>query len=170
MLDWCASHATQRPLEVLAVGLAYLYGLNEHMLRAATFVEASTPTLQYPLARRERGLADAERAELVLDTPEWLSAAAAAVLAPPGRKGRFVFPGRSRTGMASAGYIRSLVSTGGAAATGFRISCATLVSTRTADIDEAKLPLALYGIGYAPRYIARLIRPQVSVIIPRKAS
>src|SRR4051794_26087476 len=91
LLNWCVRQATARPAEVLATGLAYVHGLNEHQLAHAAVLQVDPKVaLRYPLARRVAEIRGAERAQLTLDAPAWL-ADAASTIAGELKLGAFLF-------------------------------------------------------------------------------
>ena len=61
LLEWCEANALARARAVVAIGLAYIYGLNEHQIAAARLAPKDTAvTITYPLARREAEIDNAE--------------------------------------------------------------------------------------------------------------
>ena len=170
LLEWCEANALARARAVVAIGLAYIYGLNEHQIAAARLAPKDTAvTITYPLARREAEIDNAEFGTLVLDTPEWLGEAAAHLTAGS-NTGQLLYRPQNRMQIpVRATVIRKLVADAAAEATGVRMTVATLVSSRTVAAQRVGTPLALHGIGYAPTWSARLAVASPSLILPRKA-
>lgn len=171
LLDWCEANSLARARAVVAIGLAYIYGLNEHQIAAARLAsETTTVTITYPLARREAEIGNAELGQLTLDTPDWLRGAVAQLTAGS-KAGQLLYrpPNRMQIPVRAA-VIRKLVADAVAEATGVRMTVATLVSSRTVAAQRLGTPLALHGIGYAPTWSARLAVASPSLILPRKAA
>jgi hypothetical protein len=174
LLNWCHQRAAERPREVLAVGLSYGYGLNEHQIAAAVVVAAEPPaTIEYALARRASKLASADRSELCLEEPDWLAAAAACLLNESNRQPApaLLYQAARRINVPlGPAYIRNLVARAGAEAAGARVSCSTLVGSRTHALRTSGLTFALQEIGHAPGWAARLARAEPVLLIPRRVS
>ena len=170
LLDWCAEHAAACPDVVTAVGLAYIYGLNEHQIAAATIVERRGPVvIDYPQARRAADIRGAEHTSLALDEPDWL-AQAASRLAADALPGALLFRKRRRVNIPmSAGFIRALVADAGRAACGLKMSCTTLNHTRIAAVRKAGFPFALHSLGYTDSWEGQLVAADLAPLMPRKA-
>jgi hypothetical protein len=170
LLDWCIAHASERPREVLAVGLAYVHGLNAHQMANLTVHSVAPVTIAYPEARRIGEIKTAPFKPLLLDTPDWL-AAAAAIVTRGAADGAFVFrsPVSMRVPM-KAEAISALVRRAGADATGCRVTAQTLNGSHVVALREAGTPLALHEIGRSPTWTARLITATPVLILPEPAT
>ena len=170
LLDWCENNALTSPAAVSALGLAYVRGLNEHQMAAATLSCAELPEIRHPLARRAAEIRAAEWETARLDEPEWLAAAIRRLTAERSA-GSLLFQPRNRFGVpVRPAQIATLASTAASEATGVRVTISTLVSSRAVAVREAGLPLALHGIGYAPTWAARLVGARPVLILPRRVS
>ena len=172
LLDWCVTNAQRKPGHVVAVGLAYAYGLNEHQIAATTLVEGEAPvTIEFPDARRRAAIADAAHLPLILDEPDWLAEAAVG-LASEAQKlgpGDLLYRARRRTNIPlQPTYIRRLVAAAADEACGTRISCLTLNHSRVAALREAGLTFALFGSGHAHSWAARLAAAELELRLPRR--
>lgn len=169
LLGWCAANARTRAAEVLAVGLAYVHGLNRHQLAHAVITQAGDAvTVRYPLARRVAEIRRAAYAELTLDAPDWLAGAAGSATAGA-EPGTLLFRKRGIVRVpVNPQVIDRLVGQAGAEATGCQISVQSLNSSRVAAVRAAGTPLALHEIGYSPRWAARLTQARTTLILPEK--
>lgn len=169
LVGWCVEHADARALDVAAVGLPLFYGLNEHQLATATVCRAGDcVTLEYPVERKPSRIRGSERRPLEITEPNWLLGSLQAL--GTGTAPVPLFRPRRRIGNVGPGKVRQLVADAAAEATGLVMSCATLVSTRNAELSERKLSFGLYERGWAPSYVARLIDPAIEPIVPRRRS
>jgi hypothetical protein len=172
LLVWCEANALRRARHVVAVGLAYVHGLNAHQIAASSLTEADPwVAIAVPLARRAAEIAVAKRATLVLDEPAWLRLAAATLAAESGRQGpgSLLFRVRRRVNVPlRPDYIRVLVAEAGRGACMTRMSCKTLNQSRIAAVRRAGLPFALFGNGYADSWAARLTAAELALRLPRR--
>jgi hypothetical protein len=174
LLIWCETNAASEASKVVAVGLAYVHGLNEHQIAAATAATSGNQTtIEFPLARRAAEIVYAERASLVLNEPGWLATAAAVLTRSQTtfEDEARLYRGRSRLNLpTSAGHVRKLVAAAGHSSSGVRVSCASLNRSRVVALRRAGLPFALYGIGYAISWAARLAAAESVVLMPRSTT
>lgn len=172
LLDWCERNVRRRPGHVVAVGLAYVHGLNEQQIVAATLDDREAPVrIGFPDARRQTAIVTAARLPLTLDEPDWLAEAAVGLAAEAQElgPGDLLYRVRRRTNIPlRASYIRRLVSEAAYEACGTRISCLTLNHSRVAALREAGLPLALFGSGHAHAWAARLAAAELDLLLPRR--
>ncbi len=172
LLAWCVTHAQTRPGEVVAIGLAYVHGLNERQIAAATLAKNDGwVTIEFPLARRSAEIVAAKRADLVLDEPAWLAQAAVALAAEAERlgPGKLLYRRRRRVDIPlGPGFVRGLVAEAARAACGTRMSCKTLNQSRIAAVRRVGLPFALFGSGYADSWAARLTAAELALRLPRR--
>lgn len=173
MLDWCESNVLADPLSVLILGLPYVYGLTAHQLAAAHLVRAGGEiNVDYPRARRAADIRNASSCRVPITEPAWLTEAAVAVEASNLAHGSTaIATPRSRVAMtASVSHVRALVTRAGIAATGVKLSCDSLASTRAAEIADAGLVFALADLSYADSYWVRLLTAKRRVIFPKAAA
>jgi hypothetical protein len=172
LLDWAAANAEKNPAAVIAIGLAYLHGLNEHQIAAARVSRAATLTITYPRARRRREIVDPSTpwTELAVGSVNWLGQAAAQLVEQVADGELLIRPGRRMQIPVHAGAIRRLVTQSAATATGTRMTVATLVSSRVIAVQEARLPFALYRTGHAASWSARLLLARPALILPRQVT
>jgi hypothetical protein len=169
LLDWCETNAAREPGAAAAVGLAYLWGLNEHQIAATRLSSRTAMSLTYPRSRRRREISKAPRVEIPVGEVAWM-ATAVAHLADEIKDGHLLFRPRNRIQIPiRAERIRALVESAADDATGTNMTVATLVSSRVVAAQAEKLPLALFGTGYAPSYAARLAVARPALILSRQA-
>jgi hypothetical protein len=169
LLDWCETNAARNAPAVAAIGLAFLWGLNEHQIAATRLVSKLTLTLAYPQARRRLEIAAAARAEIEVASVTWM-AEAVGHLAKKICDGKLLYqPGNRMQIPAPAKRIRQLVQCAAGEATGMEMTVRTLASSRVVAAQELGTPLALFGTGYAPSYAARLAVARPALILSRKA-
>jgi len=174
LLDWCQTNARQKPRNVVAVGLAYVEGLNEHQIAAATVVERGAPVrIEFPNARRRAAIAAAERVPLEIHEPAWLAAAAEALIAQTEglKNGDYLYRAKRRFNLPQRpDLIRALVAEAAKEACGTHLSCASLNQSRVAALREEGLTLALFGSGHAHSWAARLAAAELQLQLPRRTT
>jgi len=171
LLRWCAKNAHVRPAEVTAIGLAYIFGLNEHQIASAEIADATTPVrISVPLAKRRSEIRDAERIQITLDKPEWLACAASTLTHQDrGQSGALLYTHRGRTiAPVTADYIRRVVARACPEATGTVITVSSLVATRSVHVARERLYLALRNTGYSTNYADRLMTAKPVPRVPER--
>jgi hypothetical protein len=174
LLDWCEANAREQAEAVVAVGLAYVHGLNAHQI-AATTIKATgeSISIEYPCRRRAAEIALAERATIVLDEPHWLAQSATVLTEEADRlaPGALLYRTRRRLNVPlGPGYVRKRVAEAGRAACGMHVSCKTLNDSRIAAVRREGLVFALFGSGYANSWAARLGAAEFTLLLPRRTA